>query len=291
MALTKNNIINALKLLLKLVVSGAAIAFVSTMIDLNTTWSLICSAKWPLLLVALIIYAMSQVLSAFRTNSLFATMPLDLPALTNIRLYWLGMFYNFFLPGGVGGDGYKVYYIHRHYNQPVKSLVTILLSDRLSGLVVICCYLCIFATFFVTRLPIPGREWLVLLIIPGLAAYYLFLYIFKRTSTKAFWKVISYSFLVQGLQMATACLILKALGGEDNFDSYMFLFFVSSIASAIPVSIAGIGLRETAFVIGSQYLSTNGDMAVSLSIIFYATSLVSAIPGAYYAFKPSAISK
>lgn len=284
---------NILKLILKIGVSIAAFWFVFQKIELQSTWDTICSASMLFLIAALLVYSFSQILSAMRINSMFTTMPLYLPFRENLRLYWLGMFYNFFLPGGVGGDGYKVYYIHKYYQQSVKRTFSILLADRVSGLIAIICYLVIFVSFFVPNLPVPTflsfispyRPWLSLLIIPILAAYYLFLHIFIRCATKAFWHVLSYSFCVQALQMIAACLILLSVGQFAHFDAYMFLFLTSSIASAIPISFGGIGLREFAFVIGSQYLSIDQNIAVSLSLLFYATSLVSALPGSFYAFR------
>lgn len=289
MALSGEKIKKVLLLILKIIVSVAAIAFVVSKIDLEETKATLLSAKPSYLLVAIVIYVISQMLSAMRTNALFATLPLNLNTFMNIRLYWLGMFYNFFLPGGVGGDGYKIYYLKKHFGQPVKGLVALLLSDRLSGLAIILCYLSLFAGFFV-NIPIPFKEWIVALIPICLAGYYLFLWIFKRCATAAFWKVTGYSFVIQGLQMATACLILFSLGEKSNTAEYIFLFFMSSIASAIPVSLpGGIGLREMTFVIGSLYLSTNEGIAVSLSVLFYATSLISSLPGAILVFKPSLI--
>ncbi len=277
----------ALKLLLKIAVSGAALAFVISRIDLAQIWEIIKSASPSLLFAALMVYASSQILSSLRLNTLFARLPLQLGTLMNMRLYWLGMFYNFFLPGGIGGDGYKVYYLNRYYRVHVKDLIAVILGDRLSGMAVICCYLLYFSSFHVSNLPIPLREYLFLLIPLVLAVYYVFLYFVKRRTTPAFWYVVGYSFLIQGLQMTAATLILFSLAGLDcPVESYMFLFLVSSIASAIPVTLGGIGAREMAFVIGSSVLGTNEEIAVSLSLLFYAVSLTSALPGIVYAIKP-----
>lgn len=276
-----------LSLVLKIGVSLAAILFVVYKIDLETTWATIKSIKIGYVLLALLVYILSQILSAMRINSLYVTIPLKLDPMMNVRLYWLGMFYNFLLPGGVGGDGYKIYYLKKHYGQRARNLVKLLLGDRISGLVAICCYLLIFTSFFIKGLPIPYREWFVFLVPFVIGGYYLLMWIFKRDALPAFWKVVGYSFIIQALQMSTACIILYALGESSNFDSYMFLFFVSSIASAIPVTLAGgIGAREMAFVIGSEYLATNESVAVSLSLCFYLVSLASSIPGLVFVLQP-----
>jgi len=35
------------------------------------------------------------------------------------------MFYNLFLPGGIGGDGYKIYLLNKLSNKSIKSLTTV----------------------------------------------------------------------------------------------------------------------------------------------------------------------
>ncbi len=52
-----------------------------------------------------------------------------------IRLYWQGMFYNQFLPGGIGGDGYKVWRLRQKTTLTIQHLAWLTLLDRLLGLV------------------------------------------------------------------------------------------------------------------------------------------------------------
>jgi len=48
--------------------------------------------------------------------------------------YYIGMFYNLFLPGSVGGDAYKVFLLHEQGVGRTKPLILATLLDRLSGL-------------------------------------------------------------------------------------------------------------------------------------------------------------
>src|ERR1700761_7528298 len=43
------------------------------------------------------------------------------------------MCYNVLLPGGIGGDGYKIYLLHKRYKLPTKKVFWAILFDRLSG--------------------------------------------------------------------------------------------------------------------------------------------------------------
>lgn len=286
----KKKLVNIIKQTVKVCVSALALWWVISHIDIKSTWATIRGANNILILAAIFVYALSQIAAAQRLNMLFRTIPFRISSVANIKLYWLGLFYNFFLPGGVGGDGYKVYYLHRHHNQPVKALTALVLADRLNGMCVIIIFLLIFSSFFLESLPFPYHEFYFLAIPLVLIGYWIFLKIFKHCAIQAFWRVTLTSAISQGLQMCSATLILISLTGTDcSFESYLFLFFVSSIASAIPITIGGIGAREMTFLIGSQYLSTNNDIAIALSLLFYINSLLCALPGIVYAIRPKMI--
>ncbi len=278
----------AMTFTLKVVVSTAAICYVVSKIDVEQTWQTLCGASLYSVFVAIVIFMASQVVSALRLNTLFARLPLILGQVMNVRLYWLGLFYNFFLPGGVGGDGYKIYYLNRYYRIRVRDLLKAVFNDRLSGLVVIFCYLTLFVSFCVD-LQLPGQQYFFALIPLALLADYVFLRWTKKELAATFWSIVGYSVVAQGLQMLAVSVILRSLCADCDVQSYMFLFLVSSIASAVPVTLGGIGAREMAFVIGAQTLGTNTDVALSLSILFYVVSLAGALPGAVIVLKPSLI--
>ena len=289
---TKNRVKSILKIILKFGVSGLVIWYVFSKIDIRETWQTICNANGWLVAAAIVVYSLSQIVAAIRLNILFRTIPFYISTLANIKLYWLGLFYNISLPGGVGGDGYKIYYLHKHHGQRVKALSALVLADRLNGLCIIVIFLLLFASFFVETLPFPYHKFYFLAVPLVLFGYWLFVRIFKHCALRAFWQVSLASVISQGLQMCSVMLILISLVGTDcSFENYIFLFFISSIASAIPITMGGAGAREATFLIGSQYLSTDPSVAIALSLMFYANSLICAVPGIIYALRPSLIEK
>lgn len=302
----------ALKLLAKIVLSATALYYVFSKIDLGQTLEAIKGINVWILLISIVVYALSQVISAFRLNTFYKYVPLKISTFTNIKLYWLGMFYNLFLPGGVGGDGYKVFLIRRYHKASVKRLIGTVLADRLSGLSIILVYLCALVYFIDYDLaksgtPANGIElvhdilvWInpflnyFIVFIPFIAGgYYMYLRVFSRHLTGAVWRVLLLSVIIQGLQMISAIIILKSMGTElvGRQNDYLFLFLLSSIMSAIPISLGGLGLREVTFMFGSQYLGLDQDHAIALSIIFYSISLLVSLFGGYYAHRPSVIFK
>ena len=138
---------------LKLVLTGVALWIVFRKIDPAETWATFKSASPFWLLAAFALFNFSKILSALRLNIFFRDTGLQLPELYNLKVYYIGMFYNLFLPGGIGGDGYKVYLLNKHYNHPVKPLIQASLMDRFSGLIALL-FLAICFAFFPSIYPI-----------------------------------------------------------------------------------------------------------------------------------------
>ncbi|MCU4176856.1 lysylphosphatidylglycerol synthase transmembrane domain-containing protein [Carboxylicivirga sp. N1Y90] len=285
----QKQLIKVLKLGLKIAFSAAAIYYIVSQLDMQQVGSSIATVKPIYVFIAMLLYGVSQLASAYRLNTLFKSLPLKIAYKANIKLYWLGMFYNFFLPGGVGGDGYKVYYLRKKYKLAVKELIGVVLADRVSGLSIILVY--IFGLVYFIEYDLPYKGWFFLLIPFVSVGYYLFLWLFNRKMTKAFLPVSLWSLLVQGIQMLAVMCLLMGMGAQVDgyWDDYMFLFFLSTIASAVPITLGGIGAREFTFMQGAIYLSINKEQAVAISVLFYLNSLICSLPGIYYAIRTNRI--
>jgi uncharacterized membrane protein YbhN (UPF0104 family) len=88
-----------------------------------------------MLLLAFVIAGMSPALGAVRWWVLLRTVSVRLPLLTAWRLTLVGLFFNLFLPGAVGGDAVKAVYASRVAPDGRKiEAVTTVLIDRVLGL-------------------------------------------------------------------------------------------------------------------------------------------------------------
>ena len=101
--------------LLKLGVSVAAIWWVMSKISFNEVSVIFSTANIYFLFVASVFITLEFVFSAFRQNLAFRNIGANISQNLNIKLLWLGQFYNLFLPGGIGGDGIKVYLLPSYY--------------------------------------------------------------------------------------------------------------------------------------------------------------------------------
>lgn len=285
----KKKLFKTLKLIAKIVVSAAILWYISSKIDVAEIGQAISRANMWWLLLALLIYSISQVAASFRLNTLFRFIPIRISQVSNLKLYWLGLFYNLFLPGGVGGDGFKVYLLNHYLKVPVKRSLGAIFADRLSGLTIIVTYLLIL--LHLIDLAVPYKTWMLLAIPVPLLVFFFFLKWVLPLFQKAFSTIVLWSLLVQGIQMLAAVCILYGLGVADsaNYDDYLFLFFISAIMASVPVTLGGIGAREFTFLMGAQYLNLQQDLAVALSLLFFLISALSAFPGIWFSIKPREI--
>lgn len=278
-----------LQLLLKIILSSAALFYVFSKIDLKEVGSTIKSAEINWLVMALLVFFVSQIAASQRLLVFFKLQESKITFLQNIKLYWLGLFYNLFLPGGVGGDGFKVYLIHKYEKIKLKKIIGAILSDRVSGLAIIVMMLLLLISYIPINLPFIGLSWT---LIPLVAfGYFLFLHLFFRTLRKGFTPTLVWALITQTLQMVAVILILRSLDActFGDLGNYIFLFFLSAIAGSIPITLGGIGARELVFIEGAGYLGVDTNIAVTLSLLFYIISAVSALPGIIYTINPSTI--
>jgi uncharacterized membrane protein YbhN (UPF0104 family) len=268
-----------LKSVLKLLVSAAALYLVSRKIDVKATWQLIKQLNLWYLTFAVLLFNASQWLSAKRLQLFLKGDQVVFDYHDHLKLYYIGMFYNLFLPGGIGGDGYKIYWINRRFSTKVKNLIATLLLDRISGLVAILglassMVIFVFNTLWVTIAA------LILIIVAVLLYRIVVFNWFSRH--RVFWTSTTLSaFGVQFIQLICGVNILLALGVTNNFLAYLLLFLVSSIAAVIPVTIGGVGAREVVYIYGHQYFGVDEKVGVAFTLLFIAITAVSSLFGGF----------
>lgn len=287
---------NYLKTTLKIALSALSLWLVFQKIDPQQVWAVIRRAHVGGLVAATALYLVSRVLGAERLRTLFGQAGLALGMVPSLRLYWLGMYYNLFLPGGIGGDGYKVYLLHRLTGIPVKALLSATLLDRVIGilplgylLVALVIYLLPDISFLAqTGLPMQSPwRWLLLLLIPlghGAAGWGLrrfmphFSPVFQRTTAQ--------SVLVQVAQLAQVLVLVNTLDAPGSRVGYGAVFLLSSVVSVIPFTIGGAGARELTFLFGAQWLGLPADAAVAVSLLFYLITAAVSLTGVVFSFRP-----
>ncbi|MFN3998704.1 YbhN family protein [Algoriphagus sp.] len=276
---------NQLKTALKLLLTGLALYLVFRKIDTNQLLQLTKSIHWLWLIPAILFFVLSKVFTAFRLNLYFKNIGIKLSESQNWRLYLIGMFYNLFLPGGIGGDGYKVYLLNKHFKTPMKKLIKSALLDRLGGLVAIVFLL--FGLFLIVDIQLDFLEsqlWNGLMIaglVLTIPAFWLVQKFFFRDFLPSFWPANAWSFAGQIAQLVCAWFILRSLGITENILAYQLVFLLSSIVAVLPLTIGGVGARELVFVYAHTYAGIEETAAVAFSLLFFLISAAVSLGGAF----------
>lgn len=273
-----------IKNIFKILITATAIYWLSQKIsiaELKNVWEK-CNL-WYILL-ALLSYALSQLIASSRLNSFLKVIGLHISERYNLRLYQVGLLYNFFLPGGIGGDGYKIYFLKKHYAIRGRKVLSAVFFDRLSGLwalsIITGCLI-----IFMPRLAIPNALTISILIV-GTATYIYFLQLFFSAFLSRFMITHLKALAVQSFQTLSAIAILYALGFDGKFSPYLLIFLVSSLVAIVPSILGGAGLRESLMAFGAEYFQLDPHLAVLISLIFYMISLLVASSGLYYILRP-----
>jgi hypothetical protein len=269
---------------LKFAVTAAALYFVFRKIDFTEILALYRTANVWLLILALVLFAASKGMSSFRLNQFFHRTGILLSEKTNLKLYLIGMFYNLFLPGGIGGDGYKIYLLNKHFGVKAKRILGAVFMDRVAGIAMLWVVALVFLYF--VQPPVPYRDMVFVAIPLVIAAFYAGTMWLFRDFLKIIFPVSMYAIGVQLLQVTCAYAILLAFGHHENTFPYLLLFLISSIVTIIPITIGGAGAREITFLYGAQFLGVDTNLSVALSLMFYFITVIVSFCGIYYVIRP-----
>jgi uncharacterized membrane protein YbhN (UPF0104 family) len=272
------------QLILKLILTLAAIYFVVRQIDLQQVAATFRQSRILLILVALVFFIFSKGVSAIRCHLYFKSIDIKLSQIFNIKLYLLGMFYNLFLPGGIGGDGYKIYYLRKRFKIKTRDIFWAVLLDRVIGVLVLFCLAVLFVYF--TGIPGKWTSFLWILIPLSVGSTWLVYRRFFPVFSGIFLSTSLQSLLVQLLQVLSAVFLLFSFGLQQDLVGYLFVFLISSIVAVLPLTIGGVGSREFTFLLGAQWLGLDINLSVALSFLFYLLTAFTSFWGIIYSVNP-----
>jgi uncharacterized membrane protein YbhN (UPF0104 family) len=273
-----------IKLLVKVAVTVVCFWYISKKIDFSQAVDALEKANWWFLLVALCFFIFSKLFSAVRLNIYFRNINIHLSEWSNIKLYWLGMFYNLFLPGAISGDAYKVILLTRRFGVAYKKTTAAVLLDRFSGLLALGLILSVYG-FIV----LDNRTYQMALLtgaaIAVIALYYAVLFYFKDF-IPGFWPTFFWGLLVQLLQVICVYLIVAALQLPVKEHEWIFIFLAAAVISVLPISLGGgLGTREVVFVEGARYFHLDQHIAIVVSLLFYLITVLGSAEGLYFVFR------
>ncbi|MFN2457461.1 MAG: lysylphosphatidylglycerol synthase transmembrane domain-containing protein [Chitinophagaceae bacterium] len=272
-----------LKLFLKIAVTILCFWYISTKVDFTRAWAALLQANWWYLLLAVLSFMFSKLLAAFRLNINFRNINIHLTDWKNIKLYWLGMFYNLFLPGSISGDAYKVILLTKKYESSYKLTTVGVLLDRFSGLLALGVILSAYGAV------VLENKWWDAVLIAGSLLAIVVLYLVVRFLFKdflpGFFPTFFLGLAVQIFQVVCLYCVLLSLHIPLHQAEWIFIFLIAAVVSVLPISLGGgLGTREFVFVEGARFFHLDPHLGVIISLLFYLSNLLSSVWGAYFVF-------
>jgi len=275
--------IKLLKLLLKIAVTVLCFWYISKKIDFNKAKEAALQADGWWLFLSIAAFAFSKFLASFRLNIYFKNINIFLSNKQNLRLYWLGMFYNLFLPGAISGDAYKVVLLTRKYDVSYKKITAAVLLDRFSGLLALGIILSAYGVLVLAN-PLYDA-----ILISGallsVVALYVVVRFFLTDFLPGFWPTFFWGIAVQIFQVVCVYCILMGLHLPLHQSEWIFIFLVAAVITVVPISLGGgLGTRELVFVEGARYFGLDLHIAPIISILFYLSNALSSVWGVYFIY-------
>jgi len=274
---------------IKILVSLGLIALVFSKLDWSGVRLILKSANPIYFAGAVIFFLISQLISIFRFNIFMRKVGVRLSFEANSKLYLLGMFYNFFLPGGVGGDAYKAFALSKSHKKSLKKIGQVVFVERFLGIVAIGFVLGLLILFLKTEY---SYFWNLGIAFCGIISTIIILKLiirFLHTYKKRVYIGFFYSVLIQIAQLICIFCILKSFGIDDNYLIYILLFLTSSILSVI--SFAGLGIREAVFFYGAHFFNFDQDISATVALAFSIITAIISFVGIIFLFKPIKMKK
>ena len=259
--------------ILQIVITVFFVYFTISNLDLSKLFEVLNNINILYLIIAASIYFSSQIISSERLRYILNDNKFIISFKQNFTLYLIGLFYNFFIPGGIGGDAYKSFLMNKKFNWKLSKVVKLLLLDRLIGLGVLCCIL--IGLYEIIFLNFNFIFLILTLCLLSIIGYYMVKLIFKNQNI--FWKSFLYSLASHTIQFISLFIILYSLGIEDSYFEIIIVFILSSIFSVF--SFGGIGIREYIFLSSASILSFSPELAASIGLLFTISAAMSSLPG------------
>lgn len=295
--------------LFRVLVSGGLIAYMFARFEVGTVFADMLDADRGLAVGASLMFILSGVLGAMQWGIILRFHGIFMGAYGTVSRYFMGLFFNFILPGFIGGDVIRVYKTAAASGRSTQAFSSTL-ADRVIGLLVLVLFS--FGAFFLmpegpaaSALPVALLMFVVLAgfilifsvkrlgrllrsvfggLIPEkllltLRTVYLELHDLTRApGTLA--GVIALSTGIQCSRIAVHWLAGMAVGIELGFSYYALFVPLMAIAASLPISIGGFGVREAFAVVLFASAGVVEETVLAYTLLATVMSFLGSLPGA-----------
>jgi uncharacterized membrane protein YbhN (UPF0104 family) len=284
---------------LKLAVSGASLFLIFRKTDMEHVAYMLKDIGPSSFLSVAAVYLICQVLSSVRWRTLMLE---KFPVMKLFSLYMIGSFFSTFLPGLIGGDAIRAYYLNKDARKISATLASVFM-DRYIGFLSLMVIGIVAYPFSLGSFAGSPHRWLM----PGIFVSFVLASIFffglqlgrrfrvmtefydyfslLRKQKGALASAFAFSVIIQSLNFFMVIILAWRMGLQVSLlQLAVFLPIVITISS-LPISISGLGVREGAFVILLGLINIKPEAATSLSLSWFFSVVLGSLPGiAFYFF-------
>jgi len=280
-------------LLIKVLVSGGLLYAVVSKTGIDRVLSTLRGINIPSFIFAVLIYMVTIYISTIRWRLLLHE-KFGMKRL--VSLYFIGSFFNHLLPGIIGGDAVKAYYLYRDTGRGSSAVASVFM-DRYIGFTALMLVGLTAFPFGFSYFRGSYIEWvlplIVLLFVAGsffvfglrigrgiklLSGFYDYFTLYKEKKTVIV-KTLLLSLIIQTLVIFAVYVLSLGLKVDvPLLPLFIFIPVISTIAS-LPISISGIGVREASFVLLFGFLGISPVQATAVSFAWFLSVATGSLPG------------
>jgi hypothetical protein len=293
-----------------LVVTGLAVAYILSKVDLGQTASIIRDASIPWLVLSAALTMVTVPPMAWRWQQLLRVRGVHEPVRWLMRTYFVSYAVGQVLPTSVGGDASRIFETSRRHPGQITPITGSVLLERSLGGAVTLLLAGIGLLLAIGRYPIGAYFWIELLFVAGtIAAGFVF---FSRSVRRRLRFLLPYArrfrletparavydglhgyrdhpgtllvvAAVTAAAQLTRVLAIYASGRAVGIDlgvlPYVVLGPLLFLVMLVPFTINGIGVREAFFVSFLGKLGVDHDAAFACGFLFFVMTILLALPG------------
>lgn len=202
------------------------------------------------------------------------------------RFYFIGNFFSIFLPGSIGGDASRIYNSGKKYDIKLKNAALYVLIERIMGLIGVILIFS-FGSMIASGTHLPSEiDKIPYIFLLSLAIFAIFKdRILKNKNSlfnnKKIFILICFSVIAQFGDI----LIVNVLSDYFNIPitilDLMIIMPLVYIASILPISIGGLGVREGTMATLFSLFGFEPSVSVVISLLLYLTKVCLAIVGGF----------
>jgi uncharacterized membrane protein YbhN (UPF0104 family) len=295
---------------LKVVVSVGMLAYVLFVrVDLGELAAIVADARWGYLAIAALLAILGVALRAVRWRALLRAIEIEVHLRRLVGLYFVGTFFNIFLPSGFGGDAVRTMELARQSKRTPEAIGTVLV-DRANGLWVLFILGLIALPLAAQHIPadtvlllgaLSGTAviggWIVMgtaflpwlgakVKLPGQAKLERFYGAVSGCGRAALGQASGVSLLFNLMNITVNYLIARGLNVNRPFWIFFAFAPILSVSLLVP-SIGGLGVRETAHMLmyGTVGVTDAAATAMGLAQFAVQTLVPGLIGGVMYAIE------